>query len=60
MCRTPPPPFPLKPYLVSQFEDLLQIGAVGVDHDGVGIPVYDLQIHLRENRKPSNPRTAYK
>lgn len=51
---------PSQTYLVPQFKDLLQVGTVGVDHDGVGIPVYDLQIHLRENRKPSNPRTAYK
>lgn len=33
-------------YLVAKFEDLVQVGAVGVNHDGICVSINDLQVHL--------------
>lgn len=41
-------------HLVAELEDLLQGPAVGVDHDGVGVAVDDLQIHLPDRSQMWN------
>ncbi len=34
-------------HLVAQLEDLIQVVTVTVDHDGVGVSVYHLQVQLK-------------